>query len=146
VSAARLSLPGSVTKRPIKLVRAVNIVECTRLQNAVRHAGGTEGLLFHATVPLMVQNRSVGLINIATEQWEFLSPADLKFLSAAGSQVAIGLERARLYDLADTERIRLEQELEMARAVAERSFASPTPKYPWFHPRGGLASSARGCG
>jgi serine phosphatase RsbU (regulator of sigma subunit) len=115
-----------------QLVRAVNIVECTRMQNAVRHAGETEGLLFHATVPLIVQNRPVGLINIATEQWEFLSPADLQFLSAAGSQVAIALERARLYDLAETQRIRLEQELEMARAVQKSLLPTQNPSIPGF--------------
>jgi sigma-B regulation protein RsbU (phosphoserine phosphatase) len=80
----------------------------------------------------MVQNRSVGLIKIATEQWEFLSSADLQFLSAAGSQVAIGLERARLYDLAETQRIRLEQELEMARAVQKSLLPAQPPSIPGF--------------
>jgi serine phosphatase RsbU (regulator of sigma subunit) len=115
-----------------QLVRAVNIVECTRLQVAARHAGETEGLLFHATVPLISHNRSVGLINVATEEWEFLSPADLQFLSAAGSQVAIALERARLYDLAETQRIRLEQELEMARAVQKSLLPTQIPTIPGF--------------
>ncbi len=68
-----------------QLVRAVNIVECTRLRYSFRHAGDTQGLLFHASVPLISQNRPLGLINIATEQWEFLTSADLQFLSAAGS-------------------------------------------------------------
>jgi serine phosphatase RsbU (regulator of sigma subunit) len=111
-----------------QLVRAVNIVECTRLQAAFRHAGETEGLLFHATVPLIVQKRPVGLINIATEQWEFLSPADLQFLSAAGSQVAIALERARLHDLAETQRARQEKELEMARGVQRSLLPSCLPR------------------
>ena len=115
-----------------RLVRAVNIVECTRMQNAVRDAGDTEGLLFHATVPLISQNRRVGLINAATEQWEFLTPADLQFLSAAGSQVAIALERARLYDLAETQRTRLEQELEMARAVQKSLLPTQPPNIPGF--------------
>ena len=110
-----------------QLVRAVNIVECTRLQYALRHAGETEGLLFHATVPLIVQKRPVGLINIATEQWEFLSPTDLQFLSAAGSQVAIALERARLHDLAETQRTRLEKELAMARAVQKSLLPTQLP-------------------
>jgi sigma-B regulation protein RsbU (phosphoserine phosphatase) len=79
-----------------------------------------------------VQNRPVGLINIATEQWEFLSSADLQFLSAAGSQVAIALERARLYDLAETQRIRLEQELEMARAVQKSLLPTQLPTIPGF--------------
>jgi len=97
------------------------------LQAAFRHAGETEGLLFHATVPLIVQKRPVGLINIATEQWEFLSPADLQFLSAAGSQVAIALERARLHDLAETQRTRQEKELEMARAVQKSLLPTQLP-------------------
>jgi serine phosphatase RsbU (regulator of sigma subunit) len=114
------------------LVRAVNIVECTRLRHAARHAGETEGLLFHATVPLIVQNRPAGLINVATEQWEFLSPADLQFLSAAGAQVSIALERARLHDLADAQRIRLEQELEMARAVQKSLLPTEAPRIAGF--------------
>jgi len=115
-----------------QLVRAVNIVECTRLRYAARHAGDTQGLLFHATVPLILQNRPVGLINVATEQWEFLSSADLQFLSAAGSQISIALERARLYDLAETQRIRLEQELEMARTVQKSLLPAQPPIIPGF--------------
>jgi sigma-B regulation protein RsbU (phosphoserine phosphatase) len=102
------------------------------LRYAARCAGDTQGLLFHATVPLIVQDRPVGLINIATEQWEFLSSADLQFLSAAGSQVAIALERARLYDFAETRRIRLEQELEMARAVQKSLLPRQLPTIPGF--------------
>jgi len=97
------------------------------LQAAFRHAGETGGLLFHATVPLIVEKRPVGLINIATEQWEFLSMADLQFLSAAGSQVAIALERARLHDLAETQRTRQEKELEMARAVQKSLLPTQPP-------------------
>lgn len=118
--------------RNAKLVRAVNIVECTRLRLTARHAGDTQGLLFHATVPLISQNRPVGLINIATQEWEFLTSADLQFLSAAGSQVAVALERARLYDLAETQRIRLEQELRMARAVQKSLLPTQSPNIPGF--------------
>jgi hypothetical protein len=114
------------------LVRAINIVECTRLRYAARHAGETEGLLFHATVPLNVQNRPAGLINVATEQWEFLSPADLQFLSAAGAQVSIALERARLHDMAEAQRLRLEQELETARAVQKSLLPTELPTIPGF--------------
>jgi serine phosphatase RsbU (regulator of sigma subunit) len=115
-----------------KLVRAVNIVECTRLRWAARHAGDTQGLFFHATVPLIAKNRPIGLINIATEEWEFLTSADLQFLSAAGSQISIALERARLYDLAETQRNRLEQELKMARAVQKSLLPTQSPHIAGF--------------
>jgi sigma-B regulation protein RsbU (phosphoserine phosphatase) len=102
------------------------------LRYAARHGGDTQGLLFHATVPLISQSQPVGLINIATEEWEFLTSADLQFLSAAGSQVAVALERARLYDLAETRRIRLEQELKMARAVQKSLLPTQPPNIPGF--------------
>jgi sigma-B regulation protein RsbU (phosphoserine phosphatase) len=102
------------------------------LRYAARHGGDTQGLLFHATVPLISQSRPVGLINIATEEWEFLTSADLQFLTAAGSQVGIALERARLYDLAETQRIRLEQELKMARAVQKSLLPTQPPNIPGF--------------
>ncbi len=115
-----------------QLVRAVNVVECTRLQHASRHAGETEGLLFHASVPLIVGSRPAGLINIATERWEFLNSADLQFVSAAASQVGIALERARWYDLAEAQRTRLEQELEMARVVQKSLLPAHPPSIPSF--------------
>jgi two-component system NarL family sensor kinase len=80
------------------LTRAVNVVECTRLQDAAEEAGDTQGLLFHATVPLLVQNQPVGILNVAADEWQFLSAADLQLLSAVGAQTGIVLERARLFN------------------------------------------------
>ncbi len=79
------------------LPRAVNVVECTRLQASTREAGDNRGLLFHATVPLISQGQSLGIINVATDEWQFLSAADLQLLSAVGAQVAVALERAQLF-------------------------------------------------
>ena len=78
-------------------MRAVNVVECTRLRATAQAEGDTRGLLFHATVPLVSRGKPVGMINVATEKWELLSAADLQFLSAAGTQVAAAIERACLY-------------------------------------------------
>jgi len=100
-----------------RLTHAVNILECTRLQSAANAAGDTQGLLFHATVPIILQGRPLGVLNVATDEWQFLTASDLQLLSAAGMQIAVALERARLYDLAQAQRIRMERELEMARVV-----------------------------
>jgi two-component system NarL family sensor kinase len=83
--------------REKQLTRAVNVVECTRLQDSAEAEGDTRGLLFHATVPLAVQDESVGLINVATDEWQFLSAADLQLLSAVAGQVSVAIERARLF-------------------------------------------------
>jgi two-component system NarL family sensor kinase len=79
------------------LTRAVNVVECTRLQDAAEAAEDTRGLLFHATVPLIARGQPLGLINVATDQWQFLSAADLQLLSAVGAQASAAIERARLF-------------------------------------------------
>ena len=100
-----------------RLKRAVNIVECSRLQDATKAGGDSRGLSFHASAPLLAGGQIFGLINIATEEWQLFSSADLQFLSAVGSQVAIALERARLFDLAESQRVRLERELKMAHQV-----------------------------
>jgi serine phosphatase RsbU (regulator of sigma subunit) len=115
-----------------RLKRAVNIVECSRLQSSALAAGDNESLLFHASVPLVVQGQTVGILNYATEEYQFLTGADLQLLSAVGMQVSTALERARLYDLAETQRARLAVELEMARAVQSSLLPESLPEIPGF--------------
>ena len=97
-----------------RLTRAVNIVECTRLRDSMRAAGDNQGLLFHASVPLISQGKPLGLINVATAEWQFLTHADLHFLSAVSAQLVVALERAHFYEVAEARRIRLEHELQVA--------------------------------
>jgi serine phosphatase RsbU (regulator of sigma subunit) len=113
-----------------RLRRAVNIVECTRLMNAARAAGDNAGLLFHATVPLFVEGAPAGLLNFATEEWQFLTAADLHTLSAVGAHVSLALERARLFDLAQAQRARMQQELAMARQVQAGLLPAVLPAIP----------------
>ena len=122
-----------------RLTRAVNVVECTRLQDSAEANGDNAGLLFHATVPISVQGKPVGLINVAADEWQFLSAADLQLLSAVGAQLGVALERAQLYELAQTQRLRLEQELEMARAVQASLLPGILPVIPGY----GLAADWR---
>jgi serine phosphatase RsbU (regulator of sigma subunit) len=115
-----------------RLTRAVNVVKCTRLKGAVNAAGDTQGLLFHATVPIISQGRPLGILNVATDEWQILTASDLQLLSAVGAQIAVALERARLYDLAQAQRVRLEHELEMARAVQAGLLPGQLPRIPGF--------------
>jgi len=114
------------------LVRAVNVVECTRLWDSAQADGDNQGLLFHASAPILVQDRVLGIINVATEEWQFLTAADLQFLTAVGAQVAVALERAQLYDQLNTQHLRLERELEMARDVQASLLPQQLPEIPGF--------------
>ena len=116
-----------------RLTHAVNVVECTRLQSAAEAAGDTQGLRFHATVPIIFQGRPLGILNVATDEWQFLTAPDLQLLSAAGMQIAVALERTRLVELAQSQRVRLERELEMARIVQASLLPRQLPCIPGFN-------------
>jgi sigma-B regulation protein RsbU (phosphoserine phosphatase) len=125
-----------------RLTRAVNIVECTRLRNAMRAAGDTGGLVFHASVPLVSEGKPLGLINAAVSEWGSLHPADLDFLSAAGAQLVVALERAQFYEIARARQGRLEQQLRVAREVQESFMPLAMPEIPGY----GLAAAWRPAG
>jgi diguanylate cyclase (GGDEF)-like protein len=79
-----------------ELDRATNILECERLQ---RTKGETGGLRYHASIPLWTGDRTLGVMNLAGEDDRLFRNADLKTLHGVGHQVAIALERARLYEM-----------------------------------------------
>ncbi len=72
-----------------------NILECERLQQA---RGDTQGLRYHASIPLWVGDRTLGVMNLAGQGLGLFSDEDLKTLYGVGNQVAIALERARLFE------------------------------------------------
>ena len=115
-----------------RLTRAVNIVECTRLQDSLHAAGDNQDLRFHASVPLVSQGRPLGLINVATTDWQFLTQADLHFLSLVSEQLVIALERAHFFEVADAQRIRLEKELQVAHEVQAGLMPRDMPRIPGF--------------
>jgi sigma-B regulation protein RsbU (phosphoserine phosphatase) len=80
---------------------AVNIVHCSRLRGA---KGDTQGLSHHASVPLVSRERVLGILNVATRGQSTFAPEDLQLLTAAGYQIGMAIERARLYDLLQARR------------------------------------------
>ena len=91
----------------------VNVVECSRLDDAIE---GTEGLSYHASIPLYAGEQRLGMLNVARENWRELTPEELQLLYTIGYQVGIAVERARLHQRAALlataeERTRLAREL-----------------------------------
>jgi len=74
---------------------ATNVLECERLQKA---PGDTQGLKYHASIPLWTHETTLGLLNLAGVESGLFSDADLKTLHSVGHQVAVALERAQLYE------------------------------------------------
>jgi sigma-B regulation protein RsbU (phosphoserine phosphatase) len=94
--------------------------------------GENKGLRFHASVPLISQGKALGLINAASTNWQFLTTADLHFLSAVSAQLVNALERIHFYEVAEGRRIQLESELQVAREVQAGLMPSEMPDIPGF--------------
>ncbi|MCW5852829.1 MAG: SpoIIE family protein phosphatase [Anaerolineae bacterium] len=90
-----------------QLKRAVNIVKCSRLEEA---SGDTRGLRYHASIPIRARKRVLGILNLTGPSQEIFRGADLQVLEAIGDQLGMAIERARLLEIARSRRIR-EQEV-----------------------------------
>lgn len=73
----------------------VNVVTCSRLKNLV---DGTDGLRYHASIPLYAHGKKLGVLNVASTDWRQLSPDDLQLLYTIGDMLGIAVERARLFE------------------------------------------------
>ncbi|MEM7118534.1 MAG: GAF domain-containing sensor histidine kinase [Chloroflexota bacterium] len=73
----------------------VSVVECSRLTGLV---DGTDGLRFHASIPLDAHGKKLGLLNVASTDWRPLSADDLRLLHTFGDMLSIAIERARLFN------------------------------------------------
>lgn len=91
----------------------VNVLTCSRLKNLV---DGTDGLRYHASIPLYAHEKQLGVLNVASTDWRELSEDDLRILHTLGDLLGMAIERARLFEHsarlgAAHERIRLAREL-----------------------------------
>ncbi|HLV98023.1 MAG TPA: GAF domain-containing sensor histidine kinase [Ktedonobacterales bacterium] len=72
----------------------VNVLTCSRLSGLV---DGTDGLRYHASIPLYERGKKMGVLNVASTDWRELSPDDLRLLYTIGDLLSIAIERSRLF-------------------------------------------------
>ena len=95
----------------------VNVVWCSRLAVLADDEAEEVGRLqCHASVPLAIGDRRLGMLNVASADWRVLSDAELSLLTTAGALVSLAVERSRLEAataraLAAEERNRLAREI-----------------------------------
>jgi serine phosphatase RsbU (regulator of sigma subunit) len=111
-----------------RLNRGVNVVECSRLNDAMEGRRNKKGLMVHASMPISRKEEVIGVMNFAAEEWRLFSASDLQFLTAGAKQLGSALERASLYDHIRVEHSRLEQELDMARKMQISLFPDKLPE------------------
>lgn len=80
-----------------KLNKAVNIIECQRIENVIlEKAGDTGGLTHHATVPLRAGNERFGLLNVGSPYKTHFQKDELALLEAVAFQIGTSLKRINL--------------------------------------------------
>lgn len=75
----------------------VHVITCSRLKDLL---DGTQGLRYHASIPLYAHQKPLGVLNVASEEsrWWLLSSDDLPLLHTVGDVLSIAIERARLFE------------------------------------------------
>ncbi|MEX0743989.1 MAG: GAF domain-containing protein, partial [Phycisphaeraceae bacterium] len=98
-----------------ELDSVTNILECERLSKAT---GDTRGLCYHASVPLWLGDRTLGVMNLVGPQEGLFTEEELKILYGVGNQVAVALERAHLHE--NLEQLVKERTAKLEAEIAER--------------------------
>jgi sigma-B regulation protein RsbU (phosphoserine phosphatase) len=75
-----------------------------------------EGFRGHALVPLLVEDRSIGVLVLDQRKPGLLQPEDLRFLQLMANQAAIAIEKARLHE-EEVKVQALERELDVGRRI-----------------------------
>ena len=96
----------------------VNVVWCSRLEMLINDDRGDEvgRLQCHASVPLAVGDRRLGMLNVASRDWRVLSDAELSLLTTAGALVSLAVERSRL-EAASVRALAAEERNRLAREI-----------------------------
>lgn len=81
------------------LPNAVNSIKCVRLEEAIlENAGDTRNLKFHASIPLTIRGRKLGLLNLASLEKKRFDQKELLLLESIAYQIGTAAERIQLYE------------------------------------------------
>ncbi|RWR11116.1 GAF domain-containing sensor histidine kinase [Siminovitchia fortis] len=81
------------------LKKAVNIIKCKRLQEAVEYSwGDTHNLTHHATVPLTIRGKRFGILNVGSPGKKYFNDEELTLLESVAYQIGTAVERTFLYE------------------------------------------------
>ena len=79
------------------LTRASNIIECRRIQKAIKqNEEATDGITHHATIPLLSGEEAFGLMNVAAPGKKEFSRDELALLESIALQIGSAIKRIRL--------------------------------------------------
>ncbi|MDR5683208.1 MAG: sensor histidine kinase [Armatimonadota bacterium] len=78
-----------------RLAEPVNFIDCARLEQALPQSPERHR---HASVPLIAQDETVGILNLLLPPGRSFAAEELDLLEALGHEIAVAVQRARLFD------------------------------------------------
>jgi DNA-binding CsgD family transcriptional regulator len=110
--AASYNLPPALSRYPERLsgscycidmyltngiakARNISEITCTRLKNIT---SGTRGLKFHATIPISIDGKKIGLINLVSKETQQLTERELSMLNTISELISIAIQRTRIQE------------------------------------------------
>ncbi|MGM7702695.1 GAF domain-containing sensor histidine kinase [Pseudalkalibacillus sp. Hm43] len=86
-----------------RLQKAVNIINCKRIEDAIEYDwGDTKGITHHATVPLIAGGEKFGLLNVAEPGKNEFTEDELDLLQSVSFQIGTAIKRTKLYEAQQT--------------------------------------------
>jgi sigma-B regulation protein RsbU (phosphoserine phosphatase) len=79
-------------------------------------------------VPLMLQDRCIGVVDLESPELDAFSKRDVEIMSLLASQAAVAIENARLYEEVRANQVRLEKEVRFAQRVQVALLPAGPPK------------------
>jgi sigma-B regulation protein RsbU (phosphoserine phosphatase) len=79
-------------------------------------------------IPLMLQDRCIGVVDLESPQLDAFSKRDVEIMSLLASQAAVAIENARLYEEVRANQVRLEKEVRFAQRVQVALLPAGPPK------------------
>jgi sigma-B regulation protein RsbU (phosphoserine phosphatase) len=79
-------------------------------------------------IPLLIKDRCIGVVDLESPELDAFSKRDVEILTLLGSQAAVAIENARLYEEVRSTQERLEREVRFAQRVQAALLPSGPPK------------------
>ena len=93
-----------------------------------RYIKVVEDIRSELVVPLMIKDRCIGVFDLESPDLDAFKKNDVQILTLLGSQAAVAIENARLYETIRSNEVRLEKEIRFAQRVQEALLPTELPK------------------
>jgi signal transduction protein with GAF and PtsI domain len=125
-----LKVGESVSGRVVKEKRPITVLDVTKEEDySYPEIARQEGLCSLLSVPMVIKDKVIGVINSYTDHQHQFSPEEIKILSTVANQAAVAIENTKLM----SEKVAMQEALE-TRKVVERAKGVLMKEHKIFEP------------